>query len=597
MIRDDAPSTDQLPMLDYAYTHEETQATTGYFSCVPPSDLDFAAALARLEAAPMDDFLHQHLLRLLSAEKTEELARLAATCYDAANDAFTRPVLAALLLECGILLPRHAQACAGFPADAGSRLAHASPALYLRAASQPDAEASAAWSELFRGNICEHHALPRPSEAGIAPLFPDEEIEEAAMAMAAHAGSMTAQHARLRADPTPAWERPPAQKTFLCALDALMESGTIAGPEMRHEASLSPIALLRSWLVDIEVCSGAVRHRLRGQATAYGRGMSLAAARASYAMEIVERASAYVSVGPAGVDAKGQAGQVVGRKHAMPLYKARFSELQAQGREALDPNLLPVEAPYMDAPLHWLTAVGADGSPVLVPAQAVFLFCNLDEPALFLAGGSTGLASGNTLDEARQAALTEIFERDAEATTPFSRLRCFRLKSRDERIQSLLDDYAACGISVQFQDITTEFGLPVYQCFVMGRDGSIARATGANLNGQRAALAALTETPWPYSTSQSTRPRPSGPGLAGLPVRFLEDLPDYSLASPADNCRLLEAVLADHGRTPLYVDISRKDFDLPVVRAIVPGLALTGEWDRFSRPGKRLFARYTGLFA
>ncbi len=37
MIRDDAPSTDQLPMLDYAYTHEETQATTGYFSCVPPS--------------------------------------------------------------------------------------------------------------------------------------------------------------------------------------------------------------------------------------------------------------------------------------------------------------------------------------------------------------------------------------------------------------------------------------------------------------------------------------------------------------------------------------------------------------------------------
>ncbi|OXS29852.1 MAG: bacteriocin [Desulfovibrio sp. MES5] len=596
MIRDDSPSTDQLPILNYAYTHEQTEATTGYFSCVPPSDLDFAAALARLEAAPMDDFLHQHLLRLLSAEKTEELARLAGTCYDAVNDAFIKPVLAALLLECGILLPQHAQACAGFPADAGSRLAHASPALYLRAASQPDAQASAAWSELFRGNICEHHALPHPSETGIAPLFPDEEIKKTALAMAAHADSMAAQHARLRADPAPAWERPPAQKTFLSALDALMESGTIAGPEMRHEASLSPIALLRSWQVDIEVCSGAVRHRLRGQATAYGRGMSLAAARASYAMEIVERASAYVSVGPAMAGAKGEAGQVLGRKHAMPLYKARFSELQAQGRAALDPNFLPVEAPYMDAPLHWLTAVGGDGRPVLVPAQAVFLFCNLDEPALFLAGGSTGLASGNTVDEARQAALTEIFERDAEATTPFSRSRCFRLKSRDDRIQSLLDDYAACGISVQFQDITTEFGLPAYQCFVMGRDGGIARATGANLNGQRAALAALTETPWPYSTSQSTRPRPSGPGLAGLPVRFLEDLPDYSLASPADNCRLLEAVLVDHGRGPLYVDISRKDFDLPVVRAIVPGLALTGEWDRFSRPGKRLFARYAGLF-
>ncbi|MEG6504010.1 YcaO-like family protein, partial [Desulfovibrio sp. 1214_IL3152] len=80
-------------------------------------------------------------------------------------------------------------------------------------------------------------------------------------------------------------------------------------------------------------------------------------------------------------------------------------------------------------------------------------------------------------------------------------------------------------------------------------------------------------------------------------VRVLEDLPDYSLASPADNCRLLEAVLADHGKNPLYVDISRADLDLPVVRAIVPGLSLTAEWDRFSRPDIRIFARYLDLFA
>lgn len=597
MTRDIPPVSGQLSVLEYAYTHEETQATTGYFSCVPPADLGFDAALQRLEAAPMDDFLHQHLLRLLSAEKTEELARLASTSYDAAQNVFSRPVLAALLLECAILLPHHAAACAAFPADAAVLLAQSSPALYLRAACQRDADASAAWSELFRSNICDHHALPRPDEAGIPLLFSPEEIEATAREMDAHANSMAQHHARLSANAAHAWQRPPAQETFLRALDALMESGTVAGPEMRHEASLSPIALLRAWQVDITVRCGAVNHHLHGQATAYGRGMSLAAARASYAMEIVERASTYVSVGPADNGENNEAGQVLDRKQSMPLFKARFSQLQQQGRAALDPNVLPIEAPYEDAPLHWVGAVDTDGAEVLVPAQAVFLFCNLDEAALFLAGGSTGLASGNTQDEARQAALTEIFERDAEATTPFSRTRCFILKSRDARMQSLLDDYAACGINVQFQDITTEFGLPVYQCFVMGRDGSVARATGANLSGARAALAALTETPWPYSTAQTTRPQPSGPGLAGLPVRFLEDLPDYSLPSPADNCRLLEAVLCDHGRSPLYVDISRKDFNLPVVRAIVPGLALTGEWDRFSRPGKRLFARYARLFS
>ena len=238
-----------------------------------------------------------------------------------------------------------------------------------------------------------------------------------------------------------------------------------------------------------------------------------------------------------------------------------------------------------------------DGAEVLVPAQAVFLFCNLDEPDLFLAGGSTGLASGNSLDEAKVAALTEILERDAEATTPFSRARCFTLRSRDPRIQSLLEDYAARGIRVQFQDITTELGLPVYQCFVTAHDGSVARATGANLNGARAALAALTETPWPYVWAQ---PAPfgkaSGPGLAGLPERVLEDLPDYSLPSAEANRRLLECVLAGHGRSPLYVELTRADLDLPVVRALIPGLELNAEWDRFSRPSLRLFARYAAMY-
>ena len=223
---------------------------------------------------------------------------------------------------------------------------------------------------------------------------------------------------------------------------------------------------------------------------------------------------------------------------------------------------------------------------MLVPAQAVFLFFNADEPALFMAGGSTGLASGNIMEEARVAALTEIIERDAEATTPFRKDRCFRLATRDPRLQALLDDYAARGMQVQFQDITTELGVPVYQCFVMGPRGQVARATGANLCGARAALAALTETPWPYPYGG-----PTGPALSNLPVRMLEDLPDYSLSSPHDNLRLLETVLRAHGRTPVYVNLTRSDFNIPVVRALVPGLELNADWDRFSRTSLRLMAR------
>lgn len=96
--------------------------------------------------------------------------------------------------------------------------------------------------------------------------------------MEARSGILVRLHAALQADAGPAWQRPPPQETFLRALDALMEADLIVGPEMRHEASLSPIALLRAWRVDVGVSSGRQQYSLRGEATAYGRGLSLAQA-------------------------------------------------------------------------------------------------------------------------------------------------------------------------------------------------------------------------------------------------------------------------------------------------------------------------------
>lgn len=122
------------PLIEYAYRHVTTKATTGYFSCEPPESLALEAALELLEGSPLDDFLHLHCLRALSAKKPEALRSLAAACYDPAADAFTRPALAALLAECAILLPRCREVCGIFPADAAARLAPVSPAVYLRAA-------------------------------------------------------------------------------------------------------------------------------------------------------------------------------------------------------------------------------------------------------------------------------------------------------------------------------------------------------------------------------------------------------------------------------------------------------------------------------
>ncbi|MBO4300330.1 MAG: bacteriocin, partial [Desulfovibrio sp.] len=262
-----------LPVLDYAYVHESTQSTTGYFSCVPPESLDFDAALERLEAAPMDEFLHLHLLRVLASQGQELACRLTEKCYDKEHDLFTRPAMAALLLENALLAEdgvsiAKAAERAGLPVDAASRLATYSPTIHLRACLSPNHVLSAGWSALFRENICGHHALPVPEDIDMPPIFDRSALEEATHFLRAQTGVMARCHAVMSADAGPAIPRQPAQHTFLRALDALMENGFLDGPEMRHEASLSPIALLRDWKVDVQVDNGRLRHTLRGKATA-----------------------------------------------------------------------------------------------------------------------------------------------------------------------------------------------------------------------------------------------------------------------------------------------------------------------------------------
>ena len=97
----------------------------------------------------------------------------------------------------------------------------------------------------------------------------------------------------------------------------------------------------------------------------------------------------------------------------------------------------------------------------------------------------------------------------------------------------------------------------------------------------------LTETPYPYPNGPASAPVP-----AGLARRRLSELPDYRLGSPSDNLRLLEEVLISHGHAPVYVELTREDLEFPVVRAIVPGLELTADFDAHSRPSVRLFRRY-----
>lgn len=560
----------------YALQLVKTDSGTGYFACFPRGNPDFAAGLRYARAHPNDEFMRKHLLQLINAWDRRSLAQAISACKA------TDPFLLALYFEACLLNPQFDSLRRLFASAETQRLADFTPLVYIGAALLTDRASHEKWIRLFRLNITAHKELPHP-EGGIpAPPFPHRLAIEAGKVRQTLQEAFDRRPAGADRQHTAPLE---AAGTTALALDRLAKAGIVPGPEMRHESSLSPIGLLRGWEMKTRVHNGRHRFTLEGPQTAYGRGLDLESARAACVMEIVERCSAYAVVVP---------GRIAGYQKSYPLLHGRASELRQQHINHLDPNRLTLEAPYADDPFYWIEGqevAGTGSRSIFVPAQCVFLFCNLDERKLFSALGSTGLASGSTMAAAKVSALLEVIERDSESTMPFTPRQCFEAETEDPMVGALLESYDRLGIRVQFQDMTTPLGVPCCKCFVVSADGHIVKGTGAHLDARRALLAAMTETPYPYPGGA-----PSGSALQGLLRVPLEKLPDYSCGDAARDLELLETLLVSNGFRPIYVDLTRWDVGMPVVRAIVPGMELLGDFDRFSRVNPRLYANYVGMF-
>ena len=532
----------------YRLTHQDSLLGVAYFSPEPVVPMTLAQCLDHVRSLPNDEFMRAHVRPLLAALGAEELRGMFAG---------SDPVLRTLILETALLTPTLAPLWTEFRPEAEALAGH-SPQIFLISATDPDHATHAAASLALAKNIFEHAPLP-----DILPVLPDPGPEPPLPDLARLRANLPAQ---------PPCPRRPAKETHTLAMERLYGLAILDGPEMRHHASLAPWGLLRRWRLDRTTRQGAFNLRLDGVMTSYGRGLTLDEARASLAMEIVERYSSFADI---------RDGRVSGSRHGGELRIGRWSEL---GGAALDPNRFQLEVPYRDQPLHWLEAADRHGRPVLVPAQSVYLFSNLNEIRLFSGLGSTGLASGNTPEEAKVSGLLEVIERDSEAVSVFAPERCFRIASRNPDIAALLENYRAQGVEPIFQDITSDLGVPCYKCFALLAEGGLVKATGASLSGQRAALSALTETPFPYPHGPA-----SAPGPSGLQVRVLEDLPDHATGSASGDLALLEAILEDRGYAPIYADLTKKELRLPVYRAMVPGLEIVADFDRFTRISPRIW--------
>lgn len=603
--------------IDYNLKLLNSDSGTGYFKAVPVENIDLTDAAAMLHKRPMDDFLHRYALELLADFDQKQISLLI-------KKAKKEDDLILLTLACEQILLSGTLSMAKkfFSEKRIKEFKKYSPLINIRSALENNRRLHSKWIALFKKNIFHHHKLPALEDAGFPPICAGDCFIKQTKAV-----NIKDFHQFYIKDCIEKQEYS-LVKTAEKALERLDEAGVQLEQEMRHESSLSPFALLRKWHFTTRTDNNRNIFSLSGEQTSYGRGLTLENARASLLMEIVERCSAFASV---------TSKEVAGYENHYPVEYASYSQFVSAGRKAVNPHGLALEIKYSDEPLHWIKGTtpaqcfdrpaavdGIKGYPdrpatvdgtteypdrpaiidgkktpadekkeedIFIPVQALFLFCNLDEISIFSGLGSTGLASGNTLEQAKVSALLEVIERHQAATVPFDRSTCFSLVSNDKEITGLLESYKACGIAIWFQDITPGSGIPCCSCFVRGRDGRIHRGTSAKLNAKKAIISAMTETDYPFPKGPPSREAPVDLTIVGF-----ENLPDFSTGEYSSDLALMEQLLISNNCQPCYVDLTQKDIGIPVVKAVIPGMEITGDFDQFSRVHPELFQNYLKTF-
>jgi len=561
--------------MEYKLELINTTETTGFFAATPIKELSLTECLNYLLKHPLDTFMRKHIIHKLGSLTIEEIKKKLQSFSP-----LPLP-LQSLAYELSLLSPKFKKLEKFFPSTDLKSLQQHTPLIISRVLSKPAQSLHQQWLKIFEQNLIHHQPLPLrekinlPSPIKLNPINPQ-------------VSSLAKIHSQIAVksfSPTPL---PSSYELAKKAYKILQSKNIFASIEMRHQSSLSPIGLLRQWKLMRQVNTPSLNYSLNSLQTSYGRGFNLDQARVGLYMEIVERFSSFASI---------KDNQVLDLKESKPIYIGTYSNLKKQGLNCLSPQKLGLDFTYQEEPLHWIYGEQVlrpeQREKILVPLQVVYLFSNLDEIDLFDGLGSTGLAAGATLAQAKLAALLEVIERDSEALGFYLPQKCFRLnpqKSASTPFTRLLSKLEQAGIQVTFQDLTTELGIPCYKAFVETLEGEIFKGTGANLDAQKALVAALTEVPYPFPHGPKTQNWP-----ANLKEKTLEEFPNYCLGSIEANLYQLEYLLTANGYHPIYVNLTRQDIGLPVVKAIIPGFESLLSFDETTTIKPRMWEQYLKL--
>lgn len=346
------------------------------------------------------------------------------------------------------------------------------------------------------------------------------------------------------------------------------------------------------------------RPNARSIAVSQGKGLDLAAAKASGLMEAVETYHAETI--------------------QLPLKLGSFEELR-YAHPMIDVSGLPmpVDSRYHDD-LQILWIEGRElmtETPVWSPYETVHTNYTLPMPpgsGCFVAN-TNGLASGNHLLEAISHGICELVERDAVTLWKLRSEEARRATAidldtvNDEPCLDMLARFAAADIDVKVWDTTTDVGIASFFCLAMGRSDRFADPEfGAGCHPARevALLRALTEAAQSRTTYITGARDDIGPDLyepavrarrlrdcravinAHPPARDFRRVPSWQADTFEEDVKEALRRLAAVGIDQVcVVDLTKPAFRIPVVRVVVPGLEGAFEEDKGDYlPGPRALA-------
>jgi len=330
------------------------------------------------------------------------------------------------------------------------------------------------------------------------------------------------------------------------------------------------------------------RPNARSISVSQGKGLTLAAARASGLMESIEQWHA--------------------ERILLPLKLGSVNELRHRHR-LVDVHGLPRMSTAMlhdDLRLFWVTGMDmTSGAPTWVPFEVVHTDFSLPLQAASgaLVMSSNGLASGNHPLEAVSHALCELIERDASTQWRLSspevmrRARVDLSTVDDPSCRMILERLEGADVRVFVWDITSDIGVPAYYCAIVDRAPSALRplgpVSGSGCHPERgvALLRALTEAAQSRLTiitgaRDDIRAQGNGPDEdfvaaqrfhvehgAAPAERSFQDAPNHAGEALDDDVAWeIERLRAAGFHQIVAVDLTRIELGIPVVRVVIPGL-------------------------